>query len=88
MILLLEEVDHGRENSASCCLTCGTGCCTSKALYIKGSPLGDDYKPKKEAQVTYRFSLQRRNVKTTSGSALVKARFDGRLEATVGPRLK
>ena len=62
-------------------------------LYIGGSPLGDDYKPKKEVRVTYRFSSQRRNVKTISSieSALVKARdtitnlkFDGRLEATVG----
>jgi hypothetical protein len=60
-------------------------------LYIGGSPLGDDYKPKKEARVMYRFSSQRRNVKTISSieSALVNARdtitnlkFDGRLEAT------
>ena len=62
-------------------------------LYIGGSPLGDDYKPTKEVRVTYRFSSQRRNVKTISSieSALVKVRdtitnlkFDGRLEAIVG----
>ena len=29
-------------------------------LYIGGSPLGDDYKPKKETRVTYWVSSQRR----------------------------
>jgi hypothetical protein len=62
-------------------------------LYLGGSPLDNQYKPKVSSRLTYRFATQCRNVKTISSieqqligsrDGVTTLKFDGRLETTTG----